>query len=164
MPDGFVENDTDAFPNDPTETTDADGDGAGSNADADDNDPTVFPGAPEICGDGIDNNQNGLVDEECDVPVASCPCWTAEELASVDGILPSGDPGVLFCSAQPPTPFGDLLQENSFLGPGTPIPSPDQMQQVRTLVITGSGDRICQYTVDGGGGVPAAVETRRRLG
>jgi hypothetical protein len=33
--------------------------------DTDDNDPRVYPGAPEVCFDGKDNNGNGLVDEGC---------------------------------------------------------------------------------------------------
>jgi hypothetical protein len=43
--------------------TDANGGTCGS--DCDDWNPMVFPGAPEICGDGIDNNCNGVVDEGC---------------------------------------------------------------------------------------------------
>ncbi|HEX8531739.1 MAG TPA: Ig-like domain-containing protein, partial [Cytophagales bacterium] len=41
---------------------DADGDGALAPADCDDNNPAVYPGAPEKC-DGLDNNCNGQVDE-----------------------------------------------------------------------------------------------------
>ena len=33
--------------------------------DPNDNDASLYPGAPEICGDGKDNNGNGLVDEGC---------------------------------------------------------------------------------------------------
>ena len=51
---------------------DFDGDGftaagacEGSRNDCNDNDAGVFPGAPEVCGDGIDNNCNGVIDEEC---------------------------------------------------------------------------------------------------
>ena len=46
---------------DPT-PTDADGDGAAADVDCDDTDPTVHPGAPEVC-DGIDQDCTGVADD-----------------------------------------------------------------------------------------------------
>jgi len=46
--------------------TDRDGDGISEcDGDCDDTDPMSVPGANEICGDGIDNNCDGMADEGC---------------------------------------------------------------------------------------------------
>ncbi len=53
----------------PANPTDGDKDRYPSGYDCDDNDPTIFPGAKEICGDGIDQNCDGrdLNANECDL-------------------------------------------------------------------------------------------------
>lgn len=49
-----------------TSCTDADNDGyCTTDGDCNDSDATVNPGAAEVCGDGIDNNCDGVVDEGC---------------------------------------------------------------------------------------------------
>ncbi len=71
--DGLIDGqDSNACPAPPT-CTDADMDGFYAEADCntvqdcDDADAMIFPGAPELCGDRIDNDCDGLVDEGCDM-------------------------------------------------------------------------------------------------
>jgi hypothetical protein len=49
----------------PSAAADADGDGYRWCDECDDGNPSVHPGAPEICGNGIDDNCNGQIDEGC---------------------------------------------------------------------------------------------------
>jgi hypothetical protein len=50
---------------DAAHATDQDGDGAAWCNDCDDSNPAAHPGAPEVCGNHIDDNCNGVVDENC---------------------------------------------------------------------------------------------------
>jgi len=50
---------------------DRDGDGFLQSQDCNDRDASIYPGAPEICGDGIDNNCDGVVDEGCGGPTCT---------------------------------------------------------------------------------------------
>jgi hypothetical protein len=54
--------DVDGNPANGCEVQDFDGDGYPPPADCNDNNPNVHPGAPEVPGDGIDNNCDGVVD------------------------------------------------------------------------------------------------------
>lgn len=52
---------TACFFTDDTGAPDADGDGSADVDDCDDDDAAVYPGAPELCGDGVDHDCDGLV-------------------------------------------------------------------------------------------------------
>jgi hypothetical protein len=64
----------------PTCTVDADGDGSCEGTDCNDADGSVFPGAPDTCGDGIDQNCNGI--DDCAPAGWSCP---AQFFGTTDG-------------------------------------------------------------------------------
>jgi ribosomal protein L7/L12/C1A family cysteine protease len=72
---------------------DTDQDGFTTEVDCNDVDPDINPGATEICGDGIDNNCDGTIDEDCQVdadldgvPDASdnCPVQANADQADLD--------------------------------------------------------------------------------
>lgn len=64
--DGWTIDEGDCDDNNPHVHPDIDGDGDGVSVceECDDTDDTVYPGAPENCTDGIDNNCNGLIDDQ----------------------------------------------------------------------------------------------------
>lgn len=67
-----IDNNCDGYINEGCACNDNDGDGyygqngCGTATDCDDTDPAVNPGVGEICGDGLDNNCDGLIDNICD--------------------------------------------------------------------------------------------------
>ena len=67
---------------------DADGDGVHCLDDCDDSDPTAFPAAPELC-DGLDNDCDGVVDDDHDADGDGSPC--SEDCDDAD---PHRAPGV----------------------------------------------------------------------
>ena len=65
-PDTGVVEEVESGPRDSDATDDQDGDGHPVDEDCDDTDPTVFPGAEEVC-DGVDNDCDGDVDDDDDL-------------------------------------------------------------------------------------------------
>lgn len=85
-----------------------------NNQDCDDNNNNVNPGASEVCGNGIDDNCNGQIDEGCTV-------YTFYRDADNDTY---GDPNVTTTSGNPAVPAGyvtnndDCDDGNSSINPG----------------------------------------------
>jgi len=97
-PVGYVTNNTDC--NDALITyLDNDGDGYGAdvvvscgvsnNSDCNDNNNAVHPGTTEICGDGIDNNCNGVAEETCPTPSNDNPAYNNPVLNSTSYVYPN---------------------------------------------------------------------------
>ncbi|MBN93700.1 MAG: hypothetical protein CL928_06430, partial [Deltaproteobacteria bacterium] len=89
-----------------SEDQDTDGDGSIDCADCADGDSSTFPGAPELCGDGIDNDCDPSTAAEVgDGTSAACAGSTCAQLLA-DGL--ASDDGVYWID--PPANPGDSLQ------------------------------------------------------
>ena len=83
---GLADENTDGTPN-TTETMDMDGDGYSvAQGDCDDTDPTVHPGAVEICNDGKDNDCDGVADRSVDGSgnVTACSPFMPDAQIAID--------------------------------------------------------------------------------
>lgn len=97
--DGLADEDAQNTPS--TDTVDHDGDGQSmAQGDCDDTDKTVYKGAPEICGDGKDNDCDGVADRSVDGSgnVTACSPFSATADITLDKLSfdSSGAPIIAF--------------------------------------------------------------------
>ncbi len=115
---------------------DQDGDAFPQTDDCDDQDPTVFPGAPELC-DGLDNNCNGVVDELPPEPGEWVPTWYFDRDA--DGF---GDPGVSERTCEP--------RSDAWVADGTDCDDVDGDAYPGGVEVCDGSDNDCDGAVDEG--------------
>ena len=136
---------------------DADQDGVATAEDCDDGDPTVYPGAEEVMGDGLDNNCNDIIDGAIDESVTtySLPptnrvygCLrVCDSTGDIDGDgkrLRHADRGGRHCHAS------DRRYRTGVLAPTCPPPARSSWCRCSWTTTPTTG---------GGGGQPAPLET-----
>jgi hypothetical protein len=107
--DGLADEDGQNVPNS-TDTTDADGDGQSvAQGDCNDHDPDIYKGHPEICGDGKDNDCDGVADRSTDAQGNVTACSPFDVAHPVDITL---DP-LSFTGSAPAIAFTDGTIDSS---------------------------------------------------
>lgn len=113
---------------------DMDGDGHCRGLDCDDENPHVHPGAAEICGNGVDDNCDGRVDEGC---LEGTTAYFVDT-GSVGGLCDDSGPGTLT------QPWCTLSKANSTLVAGDTVYLRKGTYQGETIQPSNSGMSISQ--------------------